>query len=91
MAGLADAGILFPAVTAGILISANPAGILFPADLAELDTVGVVDVAVAGEVPPTVSDVSDRTELVAMIVADGVETVEGIPVDCGGEYNNSEY
>ena len=89
---LADAGILFPAVTAGIPISADPARILiFPADLAELDTVGVVDVAVAGEAPLTVPDVFDRPELVAMIVAYEVETVEGIPVDYSGDYDDSDY
>ena len=85
------AGILIPAVPAGIPISADPAGILFPADLAELDSVGVVDVAVAGEAPLTVPDVFDGPELVAMIVADEVETVEGIPVDYGGDYDDSDY
>ena len=55
--GLADAGILFPAVPAGIPIPADPAGILFSADLAELDTVSVADVAVAGVAPLAVPDV----------------------------------
>ena len=82
VAGLADAGILFPAI---------PAGILFPADLAELDTVGVADVAVAGVAPLAVPDVLDGPELVAMIVADEVETVDGIPVDYGGDYDDSDY
>ena len=82
VAGLANAGILFPAI---------PAGILFPADLAELDTVGVADVAVAGVAPLAVPDVLDGPELVAMIVADEVETVDGIPVDYGGDYDDSDY
>ena len=80
--GLADAGILFPAV---------PAGILVPADSAELNTVGVADVAVAGEAPLVVPDVLDRPELVAMIVAGEVETVEGIPVENGDDCDDSEY
>ena len=40
---------------------------------------GVVDVAVAGEVLPALPDVFDRPELVAMVVAGEVETVEGFP------------
>ena len=45
---LANAGILFPAVLAGIPFPADPAWILFPADLAEPVTVGVADLADAG-------------------------------------------
>ena len=82
MAGLADAGILFPAV---------PAGILFPADSAELDTVVVADVAVAGEAPLVVPDVLDRPKQVVMIVAGEVKTVEGIPVEYGDDCDDSEY
>ena len=91
VADLADAGILFPAVPAGIPIPADPAGILFPADLVELDTVGVVDVVFVGEASLVVFDVFDGPELVAMIVAGEVETVEGIPVDYGDDSDDSEY
>ena len=83
VADLADAGILFPAVPAGIPIPADPAGILFPADLAEPVTVGVADAAVAGAAPLAVPDVLTEPELVAMIVEDEVETVDGIPVYYG--------
>ena len=46
---------------------------------------GVVDVAVAGEVLPAVPDVFDRPELIAMVGVGEVETVEGILVDYGDE------
>ena len=65
--------------------------ILFPTNSAELDTVGVADVAVAGEAPLVVPDVLDRLELVAMIVAGEVETVDGIPVEYGDDCDDSEY
>ena len=77
VAGLADAGILFPAFTAELPISVGPAGILFPTDFADLDTVGVVDVAVAGEVLLAVPDVFDRPELVAMVIAGDQKPVVG--------------
>ena len=64
MADLADAGILFPAVAAGIPFLADPAGILFPADLAEPVTVGVADLDVAGAAPLAVLDVFTELELV---------------------------
>ena len=83
-----NAGILFPA---GIPILVDPAGILFPADFAELITVGVADVAVAGVAPLAVPDVFTEPELVAMMVADGVETVDGSPVDFGGACDDSDY
>ena len=51
---LADAGILFPAILAGIPIPADPAGILFLADLAEPVTVGVADLPDAGILFPAV-------------------------------------
>ena len=60
----------------------GPAGMLLPTDMAEFDTVGVVDVAVAGEVLPAVPDVFHRPELVAMVGVGEVVTLEGIPVDC---------
>ena len=85
------AGILFPVVPAGIPIPPDPAGILFPADLAEPDTVGLADVAVAGVAPLAVPDVFAGPELVAIIVVDEVETVDGIPVDYGGDYDDSDY
>ena len=92
MADLADGGILFPAVPAEIPIPADLAGILFPADLAELVTVGVADVAVAGVATLAVPDVFAGPELVAMIVADEeVETVDGIPIYYGGDYDDSDY
>ena len=78
-------------VTAEIPISIGPAGMLFPTDLAELDTVGVVDVAVAGEVLPAVSDVFDSPELVVMVGVGEVETVEGIPVYYGDDCDDSDY
>ena len=66
--GVADlAGILFPAIPAGMPIPAEPAGILFPADLAELVTVGGAEMAVAGAAPLAVPDVFAGPELVAMI------------------------
>ena len=89
VAGSADAGILFPAITAEIPISIGPAGMLFPTDLAELDIVGVV--TVAGEVLPAVLDVSDRPEMVAMVVEGEVGTVEGFPVDYSDICDDSEY
>ena len=80
---MADAGILFPAIPAGIPITADPDGILFPADLAEPDTVGVADLADAGILFPTVPAgilipadpagilfPADLTELVTIGVAD---------------------
>ena len=82
---LTFAGILFPAIPAGIPIPADPAGILFPADLAELITIGVDDVAVAGAAPLAVPDMFTEPELVAMIVADEVQTVDGVPVCFGGD------
>ena len=82
VAGSADAGILFPAVTAEIPVSMGPAGMLLATDIAEFNTVGVVDVAVAGEVLPAFPDVFHRPELVAMVGVGEVGTGEGIPVDC---------
>ena len=90
-ADLAIAEILFPAVPAGIPIPADSAGILFPANLAEPDTVGVADVAVAGVAPLAVPDVFGGPELVAMIVADELDTMNGIPIDYGGDYDDSDY
>ena len=54
--GLADAGILFPAVSEGILFPPDPAGMLFPTDLAEPVTVGVAGLADAGILFPAVSE-----------------------------------
>ena len=56
-----------------------------------LITVGVADVAVAGAAPLVVTDVLTEPGLVAMIVADEVETVDGNPVDYGGDYDDSGY
>ena len=56
VAGLADAGILFPAVSEGILFPPDPAGMSFPADLAKPVTVGVAVLADAGILCPTVSE-----------------------------------
>ena len=86
-ADLAIAEILFPAVPAGIPIPADPAGILFLANLA----VGVADVAVAGVAPQAVPDVFGGPELVVMIVADELDTMNGIPIDYGGDYDDSDY
>ena len=33
----------------------------------------------------------DRPDLVVMIVSDDVETVQGIPVDYGSDYDDSDY
>ena len=85
-----NAGMLFPIVPAWILIPAVPAGILFPVDLAEPITVGVADVAVVGAAPLVVTDVFTEPELVTMIVTDEVETVDGNPVDYGGDYDDSD-
>ena len=54
--GLADAGILFPAVSERILFPPDPAGMSFPADLAEPVTVGMADLADAGMLFPAVSE-----------------------------------
>ena len=75
------AGILFPAVVAEFPISMDPAGVLLPTDPAESDTVGVLDMAVVGEVLPAVPDVFVSPDLVAMVGVDAVQTVEGIPMD----------
>ena len=85
------AGTLVPVVPAGIPIPADPAGILFPADLAEPVTVGLADVAVAGVAPLAVPHVFTEPDLVTMIVADEVETVDGIPVYYGCDYDDSDY
>ena len=45
----------------------------------------------AGVAPLAVPDVFAGPELVAMIVADEVETVDGIPVYYGGDYDDSDY
>ena len=54
--GLANAGMLFPAVSEGILFPPDSAGMLFSADLAESVTVGVADLADAGILFPAVSE-----------------------------------
>ena len=51
----------------------------------------MADVAVAGEAPLVVPDVFDKPELVAMIVADEVDAVKGIPVEYGDNCDDSEY
>ena len=56
MTGLADAGILFPAVSEGILFLPDLDGMPIPTDLAEAVTVGVIDLADAGILFPAVSE-----------------------------------
>ena len=104
VADLADAGILFPAVPAGIPFPTDPAGILFPAELAEPVTVGVADLADAGilfpAVPARILFPADLAEpvtvgvadvnaagLFTMEMADVMETVDGIPIYYGGDYD----
>ena len=84
------AGILFPADPVGTLSPTDLAGILFPADFAELITVGVAGVAVTGTAPLAVPYVFTEPELVTMIVTDEVETVDGNPVDHGGDCDDSD-
>ena len=62
-------------------------GYCFQADLAEPVTVGVADLDVAGAAPLAVPDVFTELELVTMKVTDEVETVDGIPVYYGGDYD----
>ena len=56
VAGLADARMLFPAVSEGILFTPDPAGMPFPADVAEPVTVVVAGLADAGILFPAVSE-----------------------------------
>ena len=79
------AGILFPAVLAEFPISMDPVGVLSPPDPADFDTVGVVDMAVVGEVLPDVPVVVDSLAVVAMVGVDAVQRVEGIPMDYGDD------
>ena len=88
VADLADAGILFPAVPAGILLPTAPAGVLFPADLAKPVTVGVADLSAAVAAPLTVPDVFAELELFTMEMVDVMETVDGIPIYYGGDYDS---
>ena len=81
------AGILFPAVLAEFPISMDPVVVLSPPDPADFDTGGVVDIAVVGEVLLAVPDVFDSLDVVAMVEVHAVQTVEGIPMDYGDNYD----
>ena len=88
MAGLADAGILFPAIPDGILLPPDYAGMLFPANLAKPVTVGVAGLADAGILFPAVSEgIPFPTEPAEMLLpADDIEpcTVGVTDLDAAG-------
>ena len=74
---MADAGILFPAVSEGILFPTKPAEMLFLADDVELCTVGVTDLDVAGTAALIVSYELPELGPFAWEMEDEVESFPG--------------
>ena len=81
----------FTAVPAGMPFPTDLAVILFPADLAEPVTVGVADLSAAVAAPLTVPYVLTELELFTMEMADVMETVGGILIYYGGDYDGLWY